>query len=241
MNMFERNGMNSVLRSRKVSLRFGLLAVAAWLLVATAQAPARAAGPVPSLDIVPADAAFYSAMLRNREQYDAIVNSKAFAKIKAIPYVQMGLGMMQAQAGGPGSPLGQFEAARNNPDVKKSLDLLADLLSDEVFVYGGANFNQALELLQGTYSDVYFSSLMEGFQHGFEQARTGKKAPGGGRGPRGSDLRAGTRQPDRSHQVPRSGHRFQGQRQGAGEGATGQARSDAATDHDPGTRRCKTV
>ena len=140
-------------------------------------APARAAGPVPSLDIVPADAAFYSAMLRNREQYDAIVNSKAFAKIKAIPYVQMGLGMMQAQAGGPGSPLGQFEAARNNPDVKKSLDLLADLLSDEVFVYGGANVNQALELLQGTYSDVYFSSLMEGFQHGFEQARTGKKAP----------------------------------------------------------------
>ena len=68
------------------------MAVAAFLLAASVQAPARAAQPVPSLDVVPADAAFYSAMLRNREQFDAIVNSKAFAKIKDLPYVQMGLG-----------------------------------------------------------------------------------------------------------------------------------------------------
>ena len=73
---------------RKVSLFGGLLAVAAFLLATSVQAPARAAQPVASLDVVPADAAFYSALLRNREQFDAIVNSKAFAKIMDLPYVK---------------------------------------------------------------------------------------------------------------------------------------------------------
>ena len=143
------NGMNSVPRS-------GLLAVAAFLLAATVQAPALAAKPVPSLDIVPADATFYSVMLRNREQLNAIVNSNAFAKLKALPYVQMGLGLYQLQAASPDSPVGKFEAARRDPEVKKSLAFLADLFSDEVFVYGGPDFNQAVELLQGIYGDVLF-------------------------------------------------------------------------------------
>jgi len=149
MNMLNGNGMNSVLRS-------GLLAVVAFLLAATVQVPALAAKPVPSLDIVPADAAFYAVMLRNQEQLDAIVNSNAFAKLKALPYVQMGLGLYQMQAANPDSPVGQFEAARRDPEVKKSLAFLANLFSNEVFVYGGPGFNQAIELLQGIYGDVLF-------------------------------------------------------------------------------------
>jgi hypothetical protein len=172
MNMLEGSGMNSAGRNRKAFLRFGLLAVAALLLAATVPAPALAAGPVHSLDIVPADAAFYSAMLRNREQFEAIVNSKAYAKIMALPYVQMGLGLLQAQAASPDSPMGRFEAARRDPEVKRSLAFLADLFSDEIFVYGGPSFNQTVELLQGTYSAVQFNGpLMAGVNGQAQAAR----------------------------------------------------------------------
>ena len=58
------------------------------------------------------------------------------------------------QAADPDSPAGKFEAARRDPEVKQSLDFLADLFSDEVFVYGGPSFNQAVELVQGTFGDV---------------------------------------------------------------------------------------
>ncbi|MGA2258753.1 MAG: hypothetical protein ABSG53_29145 [Thermoguttaceae bacterium] len=163
MNMF----------GRKVSLGFGLLAVAAFLLSAAVPAPALAANPVPSLDVVPADAAFYSVMLRNREQFDAVVNSKAFAKLKALPHVQMGLGLYQMQAADPNSPVGKFEAARRDPELKKSLDFLADLFSDEVFVFGGPSFSQTVELFQGTFGDYNSANFLDGFNRGFERARGG--------------------------------------------------------------------
>jgi len=150
MNMF----------GRKVSLGFGLLIVAAYLLSAAAEGPALAAKPVPSLDVVPADAAFFSAALRNREQIDAVINSKAFAKIKALPYVQMGLGFYSMQAADPNSPVGRIEAARRDPEVKKSLAFLADICSDEVFIYGGPGFNRLIELFQRTYGAVQFGPAM---------------------------------------------------------------------------------
>ena len=177
MGTFEDYGTNAAGRRRKAVtwLRpFGRCRIPAGC---AATAPAQAAKPVPSLDVVPADAAFYSVMLRNREQLEAIVNSKAFAKLKALPYVQMGLGMYSMQAADPNSPLGKFEAARRDPELKKSLDFLADLFSDEVFVYGGPSFNQAMELLQGTFGDCNSANFMGGFHRGFERARGGGSAP----------------------------------------------------------------
>ncbi len=172
MNMLERIEANSAHRNRKVLRRFGLLAIATFMLAATIPGPAQAAPPVHSLDIVPADAAFYSAMLRNREQFEAIVNSKAFAKIMALPYVQMGLGLLQIQSADPNSPMGRFEAARRDPEVKKSLAFLADLFSDEIFVYGGPSFNQTVELLQRTYAAVQFNGpLMAGINGQARSAR----------------------------------------------------------------------
>ena len=56
-----------------------------------------------SLKLIPADAAFYSSMLRNREQVDAFLQSNAWAKIKSMPSVQMGLAMYNAQAQQQGS------------------------------------------------------------------------------------------------------------------------------------------
>ena len=41
-----------------------------------------------SLKLIPADAAFYGSMLRNREKIEAILHSKAWAKIMEMPIVQ---------------------------------------------------------------------------------------------------------------------------------------------------------
>jgi hypothetical protein len=148
---------------RTMSFRFGLLTIAA-LTLAAIPLPASAAKPAPSLDVVPADAAFYASMLRNREQFDAIANSKAAAKIQALPYFQLGLTMLKAQAADPTSPAGQFKAAWDDPDIRQSLNFAADLFSDEVFVYGGSNFNSVVELFQEVYGEMYWASLMQNFQ-----------------------------------------------------------------------------
>ncbi len=166
-----RSGMDVGLRRRRLPLVLGLLAACGLLAVMVV--PARAAGPVPSLSIVPADAAFYSAMLRNQEQLDAIVNSKAYAKIKALPYVQMGLTLLQMQAADPESPIGRFEAARHDPEVKRTLNFLGELFADEVFIYGGPSFNQAVELFQGTFGEYNSANFMAGFNQGFQRARGG--------------------------------------------------------------------
>ena len=77
------------------------LAAAGWL-----------AGPVAateldkldtSLKLIPEDAAFYSSMLRNREQFEAIRNSNAWAKVREMPVVQMGVSLYQMQLGTPGA------------------------------------------------------------------------------------------------------------------------------------------
>ena len=112
-----------------------------------------------SLDIVPADAAFYSAMLRNREQFDAIAKSSAVAKIMTLPYVQQGLMLYQMMAGNPDTPAGWLQAALDNPDSRKSLEFLADLFSDEVFVYGGPSINKTVELYQSTTYAVQFAQV----------------------------------------------------------------------------------
>ena len=53
-------------------------------------APAAQAQGNPDISarLVPADAPFYSAALRNREQYDLVVNSRAFKALKELPAVQ---------------------------------------------------------------------------------------------------------------------------------------------------------
>jgi len=101
-----------------------------------------------SLKLIPANAAFYSSMLRNREQVEAFMNSNAYAKIMSMPSVQMGLAMYNAQAQQPGSPVARFQEARQNPEVKKLINLAADMGSNEIFVYGGENFSSFVELMQ---------------------------------------------------------------------------------------------
>ncbi len=117
-----------------------------------AMQPATAAAPLDTLDIslklVPADAAFYCTLLRNREQIEAIAGSRAWSKLKNMPVVQMGLAMYHIQAANPQGPAGQFKAAMENPEIQEIVGLLVEMTSDEVFFYGDESWVEFVQLMQ---------------------------------------------------------------------------------------------
>jgi hypothetical protein len=89
-----------------------------------------------SLKWIPADAAFYSTMLRNREQFDAIRQSRAWAQLQALPVVQMAWQHVQAELNKAGSPVAQFQKFAQQPENRQLLELLGDMVSHEIFIYG---------------------------------------------------------------------------------------------------------
>ena len=121
----------------------GALAACAFLA-----APARAADPndaQTSLKLIPADAAFYSTMLRNREQYEAVANSRAWAKLWSLPAVQQAWEAFQQNSK---TQLTQLHRIFDTDDNKDLLALLGDASSDEIFVYGDDTWVGFLELFQ---------------------------------------------------------------------------------------------
>src|SRR5689334_9127931 len=94
-----------------------LIGVALW----ASAAPARAEDKKPdsSLALIPADAAYYGAMLRNREQIDAVAKSKAWAKIKNLPLVQMAWGMLEKEYSAEGklAPLREWMGQAENSEL----------------------------------------------------------------------------------------------------------------------------
>jgi len=133
---------------KRFALAGAALALAAGCLVWAS--PLMAAGPLEklgtSLGWVPDNAAFYSSMLRNGEQVKAIGKSRAWAAVKALPAVQEGLKQLEAEMGS--GHAAQFKAILENPEVRKALDLLADMFSNEVFLYADPAMIDFLEVLQ---------------------------------------------------------------------------------------------
>ncbi len=170
--------MRSVLLVRVVRLAVVPTILAAAWLGPPAVASSEAAGlEDTSLVLPPADAAFYSAGLRNREQIEAVINSRAWAKIMAMPVVQMGLDALKAEASDPRSVPGQVLAAVQDPAGRPVVDTVLDMLSQEVFVYGDASCVDALELFQGLLGSAQYGPAMmqlgnaaEGMPIGDQQA-----------------------------------------------------------------------
>src|SRR6185295_11963960 len=76
----------------------GLFMAAAFACLAQERASAAPlAEQAHSLRKVPADAAFYSASLRMKEQWDAFLGSKAYSKLMEIPAVQFAKMQIQFQ------------------------------------------------------------------------------------------------------------------------------------------------
>jgi hypothetical protein len=128
--------------------RLRLVAVA-LLLAVTAATSGRAdelAGGAAA--VVPADAAFLSATLRVREQYDRFVNSNAYAALRKLPAVRRALDSLEEQRSMPGSPFSMVETFMQLPENEQALELLADMAATDTFVYGEPSCISVLRLLQ---------------------------------------------------------------------------------------------
>lgn len=128
-------------KSRRLIVVCCALAVAAGLYLPV---PARAQTSLKettSLAFIPDDVSFYSSSLRLKEQLDAFLASKAWAALKEIESIKMGLGAAAAfTTDGPGA---QFLEAPEYEDLRK---LLADMFSNEVFCAGDASYADMLVL-----------------------------------------------------------------------------------------------
>ncbi len=157
--------------------RLSIFVVLAALLTAAAR-PA-AAGDLTKLDtslkLIPADAAFYACMLRNRQQFEAVKNSKAWAKIMEMPVVQFVLSMYNDQVQTPGTRPAQLQAALEDPENRDTFDLLADMVSGEVFVYSDKRFVDFARLLQIIDADQDFAWIKAQFS-GENESRSAEQA-----------------------------------------------------------------
>lgn len=130
---------------------FRLMAVAllAGLVPGVLATPAsRADEPGGGVAIIPQDAAFVSATLRLREQWERFAKSNAFAALKKLPAVQRALDQIEEQKVQPGSPLSMFATFMELPENQQALDLLDDMISTDTFLYGEPSCVKFIELFQ---------------------------------------------------------------------------------------------
>ena len=100
-----------------------------------------------SLRKVPADASFYSASLRLREQWHAFKSSKANAKLMEIPLVQFAKMQVEFQWQQSENPhLAKFRDYVQSPAGQDGIAVLKEMFSDECFVYGGSDIAESLKL-----------------------------------------------------------------------------------------------
>jgi hypothetical protein len=126
----------------------GIMA-AAVVVAAGAAVAAPPAGLVGSgVATVPADAAFLFSSLRLREQYDALVQSNAFASIRALPAVKRAFDSWEEQREMPGSPVSMFLTFLELPENEQAVELLADMVATDTFVYGDPSCVAFVKLLR---------------------------------------------------------------------------------------------
>lgn len=114
---------------------------------------------VPSLKEIPADAAYYSAMLRTREQVELIGKSKAWAKLTGLPFVQDGWKQMLAKFNQEGAGE-KYKEFVKDPANQQLVDMLLDMVSHEIFVYGGANSADFAQLMTELVSAMQYGPAL---------------------------------------------------------------------------------
>jgi hypothetical protein len=141
--------------------RHSLRAAALGILGLALALPARAADDTrvdAALKLLPADAAFYASSLRLREQFDSVAKSKAWAKITALPAYKMARQAVRAKMTDDPQAKAFFEQLEK-PENRELIELLKDVVSREVFFYGGGNFSGLLDLMQQMNGAQQFASL----------------------------------------------------------------------------------
>ena len=140
---------------------FGWLIVAALLLPAAARAD-ESVLETSAVRFLPADGAFFVSFLRNRQQYEAFVESNAFAHWKKIGYARKMLEEIENEGGWQ-----KFQQAQNDPMMGPIVKLVLDGLSNEVFFYGGIEYTDVIDSLQQlslAVNTAQFRALVSGGQ-----------------------------------------------------------------------------
>jgi hypothetical protein len=134
------------LQHRRVQQCYLVVALAS-VLAALVQ-PAYAADTDPqaaSLQWIPADAAFYGALLHGRAQWEAVTHSRAWAKLKSLPAVQTARQKLEQELKDGGS-LAQVRQVYQQPENQQLIAMLGDMVSQEVFFYGGPSWVGFIDL-----------------------------------------------------------------------------------------------
>src|SRR5258708_20764855 len=113
-----------------------------------------------SIKIIPENAAFYCSMLRNKEQIEIVAKSKAWAKLMSIPSIQQGWEMANAEWGNPNAKLAPLVQWYSDPDNQELVGLLADMGSQEMFVYGGEGWVSFSQLMGQVFGTMRYGSLL---------------------------------------------------------------------------------
>lgn len=132
-----------------------LCASAALLLLVPVASGQSVADQAKSLALVPEDAGSYAAMFHNKDVFDAVAGSKAYARFSEMESVGPLLTMAKMQYG----------ELTKNPLLKGPLEVLLDGLSQEVFFYVDPTYIRLMQIqqesqLQGTMA--MWASLLQG-------------------------------------------------------------------------------
>lgn len=134
------------------------VALAAAMLASPVRGEDATAG---GISMVPQDAAFMSATLRLREQYDLLVNSNAFKSVREIPAVQRAIESYEEQKTQPGSPLSTLATFMELPENQQAVEVLEDMIANDTFVYGEPSCIAFLELLSKLQQAQQAANILE--------------------------------------------------------------------------------
>ncbi len=100
-----------------------------------------------SLRKVPADASFYSASLRLKEQWHNFIGSKAYGKLMEIPLIQFAKMQISFQWQQSEEPVvAKFRDYIQSSPGQDAVGVLKEMFSDECFVYGGGDISESFKL-----------------------------------------------------------------------------------------------
>ena len=109
-----------------------------------------------ALGIAPADSEFFLSLLRNKEQAQMVLKSRAYKRMLELPALQALLKQMSAVFEQDGSPV---KAVLDQPENKELLALLTDAVSNEIAIYGEKGFGKTLVLWQSLMNSIQFAQL----------------------------------------------------------------------------------
>lgn len=155
--------------ARRPSLLLGGFAALALLLCCP---PAISAETERSgVEIVPADAAFFSGSLRLKDQYDMVRGSNALQSILDLPAVKMGLDQLDTMQSMPGSPLSMASTFLELPENMQAAELLTDMVATDTFVYGESSCIQFAKVLIALQRANQMASLSQAVAEGDDDDR----------------------------------------------------------------------